>query len=169
MSELAKKLLKEFEDKEYAHAYMESHVISRIAAQVHALRKQRKWSQVQLASKAHLAQERVSKIESADFDSLTLKTLRKFSEAFDVHLHVEFVSFSKGILDVLNIDPKRLEVCGREDDLAQLRGLRLRENLDGEWKVVEPCHLYILPTPAGPMKVVPGEWQEIHSENVVNG
>lgn len=166
MNELANKLLAEFEDKEYAHAYMESHVVSRIAAQIHALRKQRKWSQVQLANKANLAQERVSKIESADFDSLTLKTLRKFSEAFDVHLNVEFVPFSEGILDVLNIDPKRLEVRGREEDL---KGLRLRESMDGEWKVVKPCHLYVVATVTGPLNVEQGIWQEIPLRNVVNG
>lgn len=141
MSELAKKLVSEFSDREYAHAYMEAHIVSRIAAQVHAIRKQRGWSQNELANKAGMAQERVSKIESADFGSVTLKTLNKFAEAFDVHLHVAFVPFSQGIVDVANMTAKGLEVEHREADLALLndrRNIIIRSGT--AWQVV-PNHL----------------------------
>lgn len=118
MKELLKKLTAEFADRDYAHAYMESHLISRLAAQIHVIRKQRGWSQEKLASESGIAQERTSKIESADFDSLTIKTLQKFSRAFDAHLHISFVPFSKGILDTTNLTTARLEVTPRVQDLA---------------------------------------------------
>lgn len=147
MSELANKLISEFSDREYAHAYMEAHVVSRIAAQVHSIRKQRGWSQNELAEKAGMAQERVSKIESADFESVTLKTLNKFAEAFDVHLHVAFVPFSKGIVDVANITLKGLEVEPRKVDLALLNDRRNIIIRSGEaWQVV-PTHLRAVVTP----------------------
>jgi transcriptional regulator with XRE-family HTH domain len=121
MKEFLSDLAGEFEDAEYAHSYMESHTVSRLAAQIYALRKQRGWSQAELAERAGIAQERVSKIESADFDSLTMKTLHKFARAFDIDLRIAFVSFSAGILDVAKLDPVKLEVCSRDVDIPRFK------------------------------------------------
>jgi transcriptional regulator with XRE-family HTH domain len=120
MKELFEKLTEDFKDGEYAHAYMESHAVYRLAAQVHALRKQRGWTQRQLAEKSGIAQERISKIESADFSSLTMSTLNKFARAFDVDLSICFQSFTKGILDVANLSSDQLKVEEREADLESL-------------------------------------------------
>jgi transcriptional regulator with XRE-family HTH domain len=133
MKILTEKLANEFTDAEYAHAYMESHAVSRLAAQVFALRKQRGWSQEELAQRAGIAQERISKIESGNFDSLTMKTLRNFSHAFDVNLHISFEPFSEGILDVVNIKPSQLQVKSREEDLASLSKKFVTINSNGNW------------------------------------
>jgi len=117
MKEFFNQLAQDFGDKDYAHAYMEAHTISRIAAQIHAIRKQRGWSQQELAEKSGIAQERISKIESADFTSLTMKTLQKLSRAFDVHLHIAFESFSEGIMDIANLHSEELEVASRPTNL----------------------------------------------------
>lgn len=117
MKEFVKDLVEEFGDADFAHSYMQSHAISRIAAQIYALRKQRNWSQSELSKKSGIAQERISKIESADFESITLKTLQKFARAFDIDLRVNFSSFSLGIIDIIKLDPKQLEVLERETDL----------------------------------------------------
>jgi len=121
MNELLKDLSEEFRDPDFAHAYMEGHSVSRIAAQIHALRKQRGWTQAELAKKSGIAQERISLLESADFESLTLKTLNKLSRAFDVNLKVNFESFSDGIIDVVKLNPENLAVTPREPDLKALR------------------------------------------------
>ncbi len=133
MKELFDKLTAEFANPDYAHAYMENHLITRIASQVHAIRKQRGWSQQKLAEKAGLAQEQISKIESADFDSLTLKTLRKLSRAFDAHLHVSYVPFAIAILDTSNLTKNRLEVDTREISLDGCGKMTFRINFDGQW------------------------------------
>lgn len=165
MSELTKKLISEFSDYDYAHAYMEAHAVSRIAAQVHAIRKQRGWSQSELAEKSGMAQERVSKIESADFESVTLKTLNKFAEAFDVHLHVSFVPFSQGIVDVANITSKGLEVEPRKTDLALLNDRRNLIIRSGEaWQVVQN-HLRVV-TPM--MAKVPAVGAKLDDEHHLN-
>lgn len=155
MSEFVKKLVDEFSDKEYAHAYMESHEISRIAAQIHALRTQRGWSQQELARLSGLTQEKISKIESADFDSLTLKTLRKFSEAFDVHLHVAFVPFSYAILDAANLSHNRLRVPERSKDLSDVSKGKLGVDKDGAWHVINstPISLRVVQSPPAAMKL----------------
>lgn len=117
MKEFVKDLVEEFGDADFAHSYMQSHAISRIAAQIYSLRKQRDWSQSELSKRSGIAQERISKIESADFESITLKTLQKFARAFDIDLRITFSSFSSGIIDVVKLDPKQLEVLEREADL----------------------------------------------------
>ena len=138
---LVNRLVDDFADKDYAHSYMESHTISRIAAQIHALRKQRNWSQKELAKRAGITQERVCKIECGDFTSLTLSTLRKFSDAFDVHLHVEFTSFNKGILDVVNLRPKNLEIISREDDFSEAkREGKITVLIGDNWNIVNQNH-----------------------------
>ena len=119
MSELVNTLYKEFADREYAHAYLEENSNLRIAAQVRALRLQMGWSQVELAKRAAMSQERISKIEMADFDSLTLKTLRRLSEAFDVHLSVNFSSVADAIKDLMSLTQEGLVCETRELSLQR--------------------------------------------------
>jgi transcriptional regulator with XRE-family HTH domain len=133
MNELLVRLTEEFGDADYAHAYIESHAVSRLAAQIYALRKQRSWSQADLADRAGIAQERVSKIENADFDSLTMKTLNKFSQAFDVALNIHFESFSQAIVDVVHLNQESLKVKSRLDDLLEFKNLQ-----NGKWILATP-------------------------------
>lgn len=144
MSELPKsiatRLADECGDQEYAHAYMEEHAISRIAAQIHAMRTQRGWTQKELARRAHVAQERISMIESADFESLTMKTLYKLARAFDVVTHISFQSFGEAILDVVSLKEERLRVDGREESLKNFcKGRIIKVGTD--WKSIAHDHV----------------------------
>jgi DNA-binding Xre family transcriptional regulator len=118
MNEFLKTLAEELKDKGYAHAYMSEQANMRIASQVRALRLQRGWTQQHLARASGMAQERISKIEAADFDSLTLSTLRKLAGAFDVHVMATFVQFSSAILDFVALSPEWLQCRSRDEDLA---------------------------------------------------
>jgi transcriptional regulator with XRE-family HTH domain len=161
MKEFFNRLKQDFADKEYAHSYMESHAVSRLAAQVHALRIQRGWSQEQLAEHSGVAQTRISKIESADFDSLTMSTLRKFSRAFDVNLHIAYEPFTQGILDIANLRKEQLEVASREEDLAQnFTDHTVFVSSQGKWKAAN--HLQVVEHIAPRKPVKPMEkWQTI--------
>lgn len=164
MKEFFNRLKSDFADKEYAHSYMESHAVSRLAAQIHALRNQRGWSQEQLAAHAGIAQERISKIESADFDSLTMKTLQKFSRAFDINLYIAFESFSHGILDVANLSREQLEVKSRGEDLAtSFTNHTVFVHGGGEWKAINHLRPVANVTPRQPLKLKPNEstWQDL--------
>lgn len=167
MKKFFNRLKNDFAEKEYAHNYMESHVISRLAAQIHALRNQRGWSQEKLAVNSGIAQERISKIESADFDSLTMKTLHKFSRAFDVNLHIAFDSFSHGILDVANLNREQLEVKSREEDLAAsfTNHTMFVHGGDGEWKAMNHLRVVEIVAPRQPIKIIPNEndWQDLET------
>jgi transcriptional regulator with XRE-family HTH domain len=117
MSDMIKKLRSEFKDKEYAHGYMESTCVDRIASQIHTLRKQRNLSQEELSEISGIAQERISKLESADFSSITMKTLNKLSRAFDVNVSIKFEPFSQAITDIVSLNELSLQVPSRDEDL----------------------------------------------------
>lgn len=119
MSELANTLLDEFQDREYAHAYLQENTNLRIAAQIRAIRLQRGWTQEELAGRTGMRQERISKIEAADFESLTLTTLRRIAEAFDVHLSVQFSSVVDAIADIQFLTPETLRCASREEELTR--------------------------------------------------
>lgn len=121
MSAMQNKLMEEFADAEYAHAYMDSYTIDRIAGQIYWTRKKRDWTQVELAQRAGMVQERISKIEAGDFSSLTMKTLRKLAEALDVNLRVELEPFSHGIMSVCNQSRSQLELPARDESLRLLK------------------------------------------------
>lgn len=96
---------------------MEDFCVDRIASQIYCLRKQRDLSQEQLSEISGIAQERISKLESGDFSSLTMKTLNKLSKAFDVNLSIKFDSFSKAIVDVASFNESALRVSSRLEDI----------------------------------------------------
>jgi len=121
MSKLQTKLIDQFADAEYAQAYMDAHVNTKIAAQIYWTRRERGWTQQELAEKAGMAQERVSKIESGDFSSLNMTTLRKFAQALDVCVRVEFQPFSNGIYDVCRMHPSAMAVQARPESLAEMK------------------------------------------------
>lgn len=124
MFELSNTLSQEFIDKEYAHGYMQSHLLDQLALQVHVLRNQRNLSQKQLAELSGVPQSKISKIETGDFESLSVKTLFKLAEAFDIATHLEFYSFVDGIQDVVNVSVEKLKVPCRTDDLHAHRAVR---------------------------------------------
>jgi len=117
MKELVKTLVTEFDDKEYAHAYMEDFSNMAIAAQIKVLREQRGWTQKELADASGMKQERICALEDIDYDAWTIKTLRKLSKAFDLTVKLSFEAFSSGILDAAKINAKTLERTSRQEDL----------------------------------------------------
>lgn len=167
MKQLVERLIKQFGSAEYAHAYMESHAVSRLAAQIYALRKQRGWSQKELAKRAGIAQERISKIETADFDSLTMKTLQKFASAFDVNLQISFGKFSDGVLDVANLKAEQFQVTSREQDLADFCQRRLLQGGDGQWKALDASHLTVCPISTAEPVAPSHEWKNIPTAPVM--
>lgn len=118
MKELVNRLIHEFMDKDYAHAYMDSHQSSRIATQIKVLREQRKLTQKQLAELSKMKQERISALEDVDYDAWTISTLRKLARAFDTTLQISFVPFSQGIQDIADFSSDYLQVESRKIDLS---------------------------------------------------
>lgn len=136
MSELADQLKSEFEDAEYAHGYVDEHTNMVLAAQIKLLREQQGLTQSQLAERARMKQERISALENVDYNSWTVKTLRKLAKAFDVGLEVRFVPFSSLIMQIANESRKTLSVKSRADDLAGFCNQRIIQS-GNEWKAID--------------------------------
>lgn len=117
MRELIDRLAQEFMDKDYAHAYMDSHQSTRLATQIKVLREQRGLTQKQLAELSKMRQERICALENVDNDGWTITSLRKLARAFDTTLQVSFIPFSQGIRDIAGFSREYLQVEGRENDL----------------------------------------------------
>lgn len=167
MSAFADQLVEDFDDKEFAHGYMEDHGNTVIAAQIKTLREQRELSQEALAQLAGMKQERISALENVDYDAWTIKTLRKLGKAFDVHVMVTFVPFSQAIMDVVNLRRERLEVPCRETDLAMFRNQRLFHR-NGAWTVIDTKHLAEVKNfhQDQPVELGGNGWQSLQPEDV---
>jgi len=92
------------------------------AAQIRAMREQRQWSQEELARRVGMGQARISLLENPNYENLSLNTLKRVANAFDVALVVRFVPFSK-LIEMLDTEtseslavPGFLEEFGTEDD-----------------------------------------------------
>ena len=121
MQNIRSALITEFGDPEYAHAFMASHTVSTISAQVYWTRKLRGWTQEMLADRSGIAQARISKIEAGDFSSLTMATLNKLAQALDVNLRLEFEPFANAVESVCGQTKKNLELPSRIDSLEALK------------------------------------------------
>lgn len=71
------------------------------ASQILAMREKKGWTQQRLAREARMAQARISLLENPNYQNLSLKTLQRIANVFDVALIVRFVPFSQlfSILD----------------------------------------------------------------------
>jgi transcriptional regulator with XRE-family HTH domain len=63
------------------------------------LREDREWTQSKLADESGMKQERISVLEDVDYESWTIKTLKRFARAFDLRLSIKFESFGSFLTD----------------------------------------------------------------------
>lgn len=84
----------DFNDAEYRNAYAEDFLDMILARQIRALRKQRNLTQTQLADMIGTGQSRISDLESEEYGSMTVNTLKDLARAFDVTLAINFQSYA---------------------------------------------------------------------------
>jgi transcriptional regulator with XRE-family HTH domain len=104
MKDVVDRLRTDFKDPEYRHVYDEGFLNSSIATQIKVLREERNWTQAVLADKAGMNQSRVSELEDVNFNSWTIRTLRKFAKAFDLRLKISFEEFGTLLHDFRNLN-----------------------------------------------------------------
>ena len=110
-------IIEELKDKEYRDAFVSEHIDTGLPFQIRALRKQRNWTQAELAKHSGMEhQERISKLENPDNPGFTLNTLKELASGFDVALIVRFVPFSELAEWKINLTSKLLEAESFEHD-----------------------------------------------------
>ena len=142
MSMLDQELINDFQDKEYAHDYMDEILNASIATQIKVLREQQEMTQEELAEKAGMQQARISVLENMNYSSWSINTLRKLARAFDLTLKVSFENFSTAIRDMHNLNRESLQRVPRHIELNQLNAITSLDTVDqlGLAMVNASCH-----------------------------
>jgi len=107
LSDLWKKLSK----KKYREAFVASQLKRGIPFQIRSLRKQRGWSQADLAKNSGITQGVISRVEDPDYGSLTFNTILRIAAGFDVAFIGIFVPFSELGKRFLNLSEESAQVA----------------------------------------------------------
>ena len=103
--------------KSFRDAYVRSHLTHGIAHQIRDLRKQRGWSQSDLANKLGVkSQSTIARMEDPSYGNLSMNTLLKLSSVFDVALSIRFQSYGKFLFEREDLSEKAMQAEGFEDD-----------------------------------------------------
>lgn len=86
---LTERLSKELKDPHFREAFEAHYLEALVAEKLHDLREKKHLTQKELASKAHMQQNAVSRIEKGE-NSLTLRTVQKVAAALGYEVVVDF-------------------------------------------------------------------------------
>jgi len=104
--------------KSYRHKLVSEHFQRTTAAQLRAMRQARHWTQRELGKRAGVGQTWISQVESPDYERMSVRTLKKLGEAFDVALILRYVPFSQFADWIAKLDMQDLAPPGFDDDVA---------------------------------------------------
>jgi transcriptional regulator with XRE-family HTH domain len=102
--------------KKYRHAFVASQLKRGIPTQIRILRKQRGWTQAELAESSGLTQGALSRAEDPDYGNLTFNNVLKIAEGFDVAFVGKFVPFSELAKWYDNLSEETLQVLSFDED-----------------------------------------------------
>jgi transcriptional regulator with XRE-family HTH domain len=105
-----KQLLASFKNHSYRHSFLKEHVRTSIALQTKALRDKYYGTQEALGAALGMAQSWVSQLENPDYGKVTVATLLRLAEAFDVSLEIRFEPFSAFLQRASAISQEYFEV-----------------------------------------------------------
>lgn len=121
--------------KKYREAFALSLFKRMVPFQIRALRKERGWSQEQLATSATLTQGVISRAEDPDYGKLTINTIRNIAAGFDVAFIVKFVPFSELDKWFLDLSEQSAKVPSFEEEnltIAMATPATLRDERQGD-------------------------------------
>jgi transcriptional regulator with XRE-family HTH domain len=101
----------------YRNAYVKAHLSQGLAFQIRALRRSRGLTQGQLAKGLELGgQSAVARLEDPSYGRMSLQTLLKVGEFFDVALVTKFVPYSRFLREVEDVSEEALTVESFEEE-----------------------------------------------------
>jgi transcriptional regulator with XRE-family HTH domain len=112
-------LLESLRDRNYRNEFVKERVRSSIALQIQALRLQRnKMTQKELGEALGMAQAWVSKLEDPDYGKMSVATLLRLAEAFDIDLEIKFRPFSKTLDSLPGQGPDYFDVPSFDEEFS---------------------------------------------------
>jgi transcriptional regulator with XRE-family HTH domain len=124
-------LLASLQSREYRTIFVGERLRSSVALQIRALREQRnRMTQQELGERLGMAQTWISRLESPEYGKMTVATLLRLAEAFDVDLEVKFRPFSQTIKALTAQAPDYFAVPSFDEELSRIeKSLALEENV----------------------------------------
>ncbi len=144
------------QDKECRDLFVAEEIDTGLPFQIRALRKDRGWSQRELAERVGMTQEGVSRLENLNYGRFTLATLKRLASVFDVALVVRFEPFSRLVDWTANLSPEDLAVPDYEHDPGLRRAAFIETTqtaraglpvLEQDGAVLSTPRLYVVPAP----------------------
>lgn len=109
-----------FSNKKYRTAFARAQFKRLVPLQIQTLRRQRGWSQQELAEYAKVTQGVVSRSEDQDYGNLTVNTILNIAEGFDVAFVGRFVPFSELDDWYVNLSQETMRVPSFEEENASV-------------------------------------------------
>lgn len=103
---VTEKFLSKLRRAAYRRSYVSNEVRMSLAHQIIALREQRGWSQKDLADRMGTQQSVISRLENPDYGRVSLKTIIKVADAFDVGFVGRYCSFPEMIFRSKDVTAK---------------------------------------------------------------
>jgi len=122
MSESARALAKQFEDEEFRRAYAEDFLNASLALQIAVTRRQRGWSQAELAERAGTTQSVISRMEDVNYGNWSVRKLKEVAAALGLALHISLEEFGTLLDNAIRFSEKALRRNGFADD-PRIQGL----------------------------------------------
>jgi transcriptional regulator with XRE-family HTH domain len=118
-------LIEQFHDKEYREAYADEFLDAYIAAQIRAIREQRRMTQQELAEMIGTQQAGISRLENVNYSGRNIQTLKKVAYALGGRLHVSIETFGSLLEEGASFSRKALERPSIESDPILKRPTKL--------------------------------------------
>jgi transcriptional regulator with XRE-family HTH domain len=119
-----------FQDKEYRDSYLETHVRSGIAYQIHALREKEGLNQKDFGDKIGKKQSVVCRLEDTEYGSVSVNTLLDIAKALDVALLVKFCSYPKFLEENKDLSPAALKVENIHGSYAASQAVGVQDTIN---------------------------------------
>jgi transcriptional regulator with XRE-family HTH domain len=107
---------KKVSNREYRAAFATTQFKRLVPLQIQTLRRQRAWSQAELARNANLTQGVISRAEDQDYGNLTINTILTIAEGFDVAFVGRFVPFSELYKWYDNLNAETMRVLSFDEE-----------------------------------------------------
>jgi transcriptional regulator with XRE-family HTH domain len=106
--------------RKYRAAFARTQFKRLVPLQIQTLRKQRGWSQEELAERAQLTQGVISRAEDQDYGNLTVNTILSVAEGLDVAFVGRFVPFSELNRWYVNLSQGTMRVPSFDEENAAM-------------------------------------------------
>lgn len=118
---------RKLEKESYRDGYVQAQKAVGLAFQISALRKNKGWTEEELAKKCGWSKDRQIEIETVGGDELAWETLQTLAAAFDIGIMVKFASFSEMVEEEKSFDPNTFNVLSfNEDGLGRAKSENLK-------------------------------------------